>query len=550
MGARVRRGAPRAARKMHSEAFLHVGNKSCSAQKLCLASWALSTLSMRDADDEEETRVFSSAAEAPLASPLPSPVRQAGLPPPLVERDAVSTATADLGAAGDDEDATRLMPAAPVAKQQKWLVSDGPNAPVDMSHEELRAALTSGKVSRAALAWQKGMREWQKVSELPTLNSALPARSSPRSSPPPKRTSRPRTESSAPRRGKLVTERPERPPSALAAALISDTPSEPNASDADTPPSGSVLLSTSVSTTDFSEITPAHTPQSQRAQQLAAESSLLKPERIEIPALPAMSARWAGSDKRDKPRNLDNPKSSLHTPRPAAGRPPAPGEPVAKTPHAPPAKAEPEAKVVINDPPAAVVATGLAQAKLNPTIETQRETTQVARWRPPLRQLRAGGQPNVVLWVLGAGGWVLSGVLAGILLAKSDPEPTPVATTAPTVTTTTHAALTQESADQARQAARAAAPAPEPATVTGTEEETATATAATAAALEGPSPAATDAAALQGASPDVAPPATKPAVAKPVMAKPPAVVAQKRDLGDPSGLSGPTSTKDIDTPGF
>src|SRR5688572_23591535 len=54
VGARVRRRAPRVARKMRSEALPHVLNKSCSQQKLCLASWALSTLSMRDADDDEE----------------------------------------------------------------------------------------------------------------------------------------------------------------------------------------------------------------------------------------------------------------------------------------------------------------------------------------------------------------------------------------------------------------------------------------------------------------------------------------------------------------
>lgn len=512
---------------MRSETPAPFPNKSCSQQKLCLASWALGTLSMRDADDDEETRVFSGSADAALASPSPSPARAEGLPPPRVESEAPPAARPEL-AAGDNDDATRLMATAPVTKQQKWLVSDGPNAPVDLSHSELRAALASGKVSRAALAWQKGMREWQKVADIPTLNGALGPRSAPRSSPPPKRPSRPRSEPSAPREGKLVT---ERPPSALAAALATDAPIQLDISEADTPPSGSVLLSASVSTADFSEITPAHTPQSQRAQQLAAESPSLKPERIEIAPLPVVSTRSATATK------LDKAKASIHTPRPAAGRPPAPGEPVAKTPDAPDAQVALDPKVVINEPPAAVLATGLAQAKLNPTIETQRETTQPARWRPPLRQLRAAGQPpNVVLWVLGAGGWVLSGVLAGILLAKSDPEPPRASTTAATIAT--HASLTREPGDQAPRAARVTPAAPEPAAaLAGTE----------AARPSAPEPAAPGAAlAPQGASPNLA----SPTVTKPVVAKPPAVVAAKPDLADPSGLSGPTATKDINTPGF
>lgn len=490
---------------------------------------------MRDADDDEETRVFSGGADAVSAPPSPAraaglpPPRAEGLPPPRVEKEALGAAQAEL-AAGDDDDATQLMPAASATKQPKWVVSDGPNAPMDLSHDELRAALSSGKVSRAALAWQKGMREWQKVSDIPTLNGALPPLSSPRSSPapsspPPKRPSRPRSAPRSPRPGKLVA---ERPPSPLAAALSSDAPLTVDTSEADTPPSGSMLPRASVSTADFSEITPAHTPQSQRAQQLAATS---KPERIEIAPVPAVSARPAHAAQHD------NAKATIHTPRPAAGRPPAPGEPVAKTPDVPPAQGAREAKVVINEPPFVVVATGLAQAKLNPTIETQRETTQPARWRPPLRQLRAAGQPpNIVLWVLGAGGWVLSGVLAGILLAKSDPEPVRLSTTPATVTT--HAASTHEQGSSASRAATPPTPAaPEPAAIA---HEPPVAPAVASAPL--PTPNAANRPQATGPNSAARP------IAKAGVTIAPGVAA--KDLADPSGLSGPTATKDINTPGF
>jgi len=505
---------------------------------------------MRDADDDEETRVFSAGTDAPRLSPS-APARAEGLPPPRVEDESVvvervlaaesaltsesavteSALTPGRLSASDDDDATRLMPATPAANPQKWLVSDGPNAPMDLSHTDLCAALKSGKVSRAALAWKKGMREWQNVAEIPTLSSALtslstpaprpapPPRSSPRSSPPPKRNSRPRREPSAPRQSKPSKSAPELSPKIDAKI---DT-------EADTPPSGSVLLSASVSTADFSEITPAHTPHSQRAQLLATHSAAPKPERIEIEPLPALSARPGTSD------SLTKPKPSIHTPRPAAGRPPAPGEPVAKTPEVPDAKVALDAKVVINDPPASVLATGLAQAKLNPTIETQRETTQPARWRPPLHQLRAAGQPpNVVLWVLGAGGWVLAGVLAGLLIAKNEPEPALVSTTPTTITT--HASVTHEPGDRARRAA--ARPAPALAATSeapATPEALATPDAVAAADLAAPPASGTNGAARP---------------AKPVAQKPPVVAAVKPATADPSGLSGPTTTKDINTPGF
>lgn len=502
---------------------------------------------MRDADDDEETRVFSAGTDAPRLSPS-APARAEGLPPPRIEDESVvveravttesaiatesavaaETALATSTALAADDDATRLMAAAPPATAQKWLVSDGPNAPMDLSHTDLCAALKSGKVSRAALAWKKGMREWQNVAEIPTLSSALaslstpsprpapPTRSSPRTSPPPKRNSRPRREPSAPRQSK-----PSKPAPELSPKFDPKIDTE-----ADTPPSGSVLLSASVSTADFSEITPAHTPHSQRAQLLASESGAPKPERIEIEPLPALSPRPGNTERFTKQ------KPSIHTPRPAAGRPPAPGEPVAKTPEVPDAKLALDAKVVINDPTASVLATGLAQAKLNPTIETQRETTQPARWRPPLRQLRAAGQPpNVVLWVLGAGGWVLSGVLAGLLIAKNDPEPVAVSTIATTITT--QASLTHEPVDKARRAATA--PEPEP-VLAATTDAPATPEALTATADPAPPPASSAAVAARPA--------------KPAAQKPPVIAAAKPSVADPSGLSGPTTTKDINTPGF
>jgi hypothetical protein len=183
---------------------------------------------------------------------------------------------------------------------------------------------------------------------------------------------------------------------------------------------------------------------------------------------------------------------------------------------------------VINDPAAEVVATGLAQAKLNPTIDTHRETTQPTRARPRLYQLRAAGQPpNVVLWVLGAGGWVLSGVLAGLLIAQTNPDPVVPATTAPTLTTT-HAARTTQ--------AQTAAPA-------GVDLQLA------------PKPEATPAAPPSSAQAELDAPAPPLPVrpAKPVLTKPPVasnVAASKPTVADPSGLAGPSTTKDINTPGF
>lgn len=526
-------------RKMPGGRIFLSSNKSCSKQELCLASVALTSLSMRDADDDEETRVFSANADTALASSSPSVARAEGLPPPRLDDGALPAARAVLAPSKDEEEPTRLATAAPTASPQKWLVSDGPNAPVDLTHSELRAALSSGKVSPAALAWQKGMREWQKISDIATLKGALP-RSSPRSSPPPKRTSRPRTEPGAARRSKPVNEPPV---SALAGALSADASAAFDSTEADTPPSGSALLSASISSADFSEVTPAHTPQSQRAQMLAAEASRTNPERIEVVLPPAGAAKPGSAGK------LSNkPQPSIHTPRPAAGRPPAPGEPVAKTPEAPDAVGAPAAppKVVINEPPAAVLAHGRAQAQLKPTIETQREATEPARWRPPLGHRRAAGQPpNVVLWVLGAGGWVLSGVLAGILIAKNHPEPTGVSTTV--TTSDTHALLPREPSEQAARRRLIAAPAtPEHAAAAPSETDVPGALAQR--PDRAPSEAGTQASPTAGATPVPSPGVVSRPV--PPLVLKPTPTATTKTLNDPSGLSNPTSTKDINTPGF
>lgn len=478
---------------------------------------------MRDADDDEETRVFSASADVAHPSPKaePSAPTREGrrLPPPLPNSLSGSGARADEAAtdeAATDESATRLVTAGASVKQPKWLVSDGPKAPLDVTHGELCALLSSGKVSRAALAWQKGMREWQNVTEIPMLRDVLPPLSSPRASasPPPKRSSRPHQEL-VPRPSQPAHQRPISQPAAALAPLLSP---KIDASESDTPPSGSLLYSTSVSTADFSEITPAQTPQSQRADRLASRSPLLQPERIEIKPMPASAA----TTPQREVEGAAKPKPSIHTPRPAAGRPPSPGEPVAKAPE------ELDAKVVINDPAAEVVATGLAQAKLNPTIDTHRETTQPTRARPPLYQLRAAGQPpNVVLWVLGAGGWVLSGVLAGLLIAQSNPDPVAPTATAPTITTT-HAAKTtpaQTATPAATDPQLASKPEPAPA-----------------------APADTAQAALDAPAPTVPVKPTKPVLSKPPIAS--NAAASKPAVADPSGLAGPTTTKDINTPGF
>ena len=101
---------------------------------------------MRD-DEDEDTRVFSASADAARSSPKaePSEPTREGrrLPPPLPP---MGSAT-DEQATDDDESATRLMTARSSVKQPKWLVSDGPKAPLDVTHGELCALLSSGKVS-------------------------------------------------------------------------------------------------------------------------------------------------------------------------------------------------------------------------------------------------------------------------------------------------------------------------------------------------------------------------------------------------------------------
>jgi hypothetical protein len=90
------------------------------------------------------------------------------------------------------------------------------------------------------------------------------------------------------------------------------------------------------------------------------------------------------------------------------------------TPVRPAAGQPPSASVLIAKPPPVVAL---------PSPQSHREVTQPARSRlTPMTQLThlaqsAGRQQNLVLWVLGAAGWVVAGVLAGVLIARGDPQP-------------------------------------------------------------------------------------------------------------------------------
>lgn len=357
---------------------------------------------MRDADEDEETRVLSADMTRPAKGPASGAApRQGGLPLPLIPPADPTPLLTDDG----DEEATRLMQLEPTV-DKRWLVSDGPKSPVDFSHTKLLEAVKNGRVSPNAFVWQKGMKEWKKVADLALVPEAAPV--SVPSSPPPRRShpraaSQPRTPDasvalSAPKPDRTSKPAPpvqkSRPP----------TPTQRSASDAP-----KVLLSTSASTADFSDVTPV--------QGKGRMAALSKPG-----SEPPMQSSVELSDASEK----TPPPQPRQAPRPAAGRRPAPDEPVAKTTTDTPPD-------IVAQPPAVIVATGLAQAKVNPKIETQREATEPARSRLPLRQLYAAGRPpNLLLWVLGAGGWVLSGVLAGMLIAKNDEPPVLVSSSLPT----------------------------------------------------------------------------------------------------------------------
>jgi len=333
-------------------------------------------MTMRDAEEDEETRVLSPRGATPALLQSERP-RQAALPPPHIPRP-------DLRDAGEDE-TTKLKASAP------WLISEGPNAPRELDHEQLTRELKSGKLSRDVFAWRDGMKQWQSIAEIPSLAGLLgrPARQGPPASNP---------RASAP--------------------LVGLGPLAPT---------DDVLLSSSVSTADFSRIdhseaqdktppagsVPPRAPPPKPAagsgppggRPLMVTAASSRPESMPRPAPEQLIDAEADAQAEAAAEEAERESPA---PRPAAGRPPTPDEPVAK--------ADPH-KVMARTP-AIIVAGEAAQGALEPKL-SHREVTQPARSRLALAQLRAGSQgPNVLLWVLGAGGWAVAGVLAGILMAK------------------------------------------------------------------------------------------------------------------------------------
>jgi hypothetical protein len=137
------------------------------------------------------------------------------------------------------------------------------------------------------------------------------------------------------------------------------------------------------------------TSSSARASQAAKDSTVLVSG--SVPASDSVESSAPVLPEREAPDAAVTAKrQSSSPPRPAAGQPPSPNELIAKPPP------------IVTMP------------------RTHREVTEPARSRlTAVTQLThlaaaAGRQQNLVLWLLGAAGWVVAGVLAGILFAKSE----------------------------------------------------------------------------------------------------------------------------------
>lgn len=343
---------------------------------------------MRDAEEDEETRILDASVgvRAKSRPSRPSVLKRApGLPPPLVQKEPPLPDA-------DDDAPTRLVGNGDRRVERKWSISDGPSAPRDLPHDELLEELKAGTVSNTAFAWCKGMKDWQRVTDIPSLAVAMPSTrsSNPAPRPPP---------SLIPASAKLGFSKPEfptapsnqgppKPPPPVHSSEVAPAPDSK-------PPS--VLLSRSTSTAHGSEKPPTNETSSN-------SSSSAKPSRNESSGNEPRAGKSPSSQLRKSDAKGDPEQPA---PRPAAGRKPTSDERVAKA--LPPASA----------PTASVLVTGMSQAMLDPKITTHREATQPARSRLTAEQLRAQQrQPNVLLWVLGAGGWVVAGVLAGVLVAR------------------------------------------------------------------------------------------------------------------------------------
>ncbi len=329
-----------------------------------------SSTDMRDADEDEDTRILVTPAN--VSSPVVGRARQPGLPPPL-------TGLSEPNLEPDLEDeATRLMKVGQKPRGRTWLVSEGANAPRELSQEQLTSELESGRVTAKAFAWQKGMKEWQSVTQLPALARWLKKPMTRTASPPLKRP--PKSSPHVARKCEPGDEVGARP-----------TPEQPSAS----------AVSGSSTDAECAESDTTATAPNNNVAEPASRPASAQPNGSGAPKPQRGEAKGASAEPRS---------GAAQSPRPAAGRPPAPDEPVAKG-------------ASLGHTPAVVVATGLSQGMLEPKISSHRETTQPARARLSPSQLRAaGGQPNLFLWALGAGGWVIAGVLAGVLVAR-DPEP-------------------------------------------------------------------------------------------------------------------------------
>ena len=343
-------------------------------------------------EEEEKTQVLKAGPPA-VSRTGARPSRQPGLPPPLVDAglhagdrrpaargSAEQPVTESKPPAVDvsDDEPTRIMSSSEPVAEQAWLVSDGLSAPIELSHTELLAQLKAGSVSAAAFAWQKGMKEWKKVTDLTQLAVAVKERLAPGSSAP--RASSPKANSSIP------IDRRDTPKLGRSVAMVAMSPSSD--SRRDTPKLGhsSILLSGSLPT--------------------AALTAGASVSRASGPASPP-NKRGASAP----PGARGDPDKAFSVPRPAAGRKPTPHEPVAK---AGPLPAAPTPSVVVAE-----------------KITTHRDMTEPARSRLTWAQLQAAGRPpSILLWLLGAGGWAVAGVLAGLLIARGNP-PTPLATPAP-----------------------------------------------------------------------------------------------------------------------
>lgn len=336
-------------------------------------------------EEDEKTQVLKTASPAGRTSTQPP--RQAGLPPPLIGAKLQAPGAQAPTADPSDDEPTRILSSSEQSVEPTWLISDGLSAPRELGQSELLAQLRAGSVSSEAFAWQRGMKEWQKVTDIATLSGAFGQRSETRSSSAASPAPPPKTNSTLP------IDRRDTPKLGRTAPLIAV--SRILDSRRNTPKLGpsSALLSRSVPTADFGAV--------------AKASRTTSPD-------PASNEPRPNAT----PKPADNDSKPPSAPRPAAGRKPLPDEPVAKA----------EPLLGTSTPSVLISETGDAPSVDTTKLAKQREVTEPARSRLALAQLYASRPPSMLLWLLGAGGWVVAGVLAGVLIARGHHgTPTPPA---------------------------------------------------------------------------------------------------------------------------